>query len=107
LRAVGAEGSIGELAVIADPIEETYPYSGNTEFRHPSGGARFHTSRAQSLREPYLTKLAAHRAELREICARLGWGVSVHRTDGSPAEALLTLRMRLSAPEPGSYRWST
>jgi hypothetical protein len=27
--------------------------------------------------------------------------MSIHRTDGSPAEILLALRMRLSAPEPG------
>ena len=36
------------------------------------------------------------------ICARSGWGMSIHRTDGSPAEMLLALRMRLSAPEPGA-----
>ena len=32
----------------------------------------------------------------------IGWGMSIHRTDGSPAEMLLALRMRLSAPEPGA-----
>jgi hypothetical protein len=32
----------------------------------------------------------------------LGWGVSINRTDGSPAEMLLALRMRLSAPEPSA-----
>jgi hypothetical protein len=28
--------------------------------------------------------------------------MSIHRTDASPAEILLALRMRLSAPEPGA-----
>ena len=37
IRAVSAEGAIGELVMIADPIEETYPFSGNTEFLHPAG----------------------------------------------------------------------
>ncbi len=60
------------------------------------------TPRAQSLRDEYLARLAAHRDALKQICARLGWGLSLHRTDASAAEALLALRMRLAAPEIGS-----
>jgi uncharacterized protein (DUF58 family) len=101
IRAVSAEGAIGELVLIADPIEETYPFSGNTEFLHPAGAFRLISPRAQSLREAYLARLAAHREALRRICARLAWGMSLHRTDASVAEILLALRMRLSAPEPG------
>ncbi len=101
IRAVSAEGAIGELVMIVDPIEETYPFSGNTEFLHPAGSLSILTPRAQNLREAYLTRLAAHRETIRGICARSGWGMSIHRTDGSPAEMLLALRMRLSAPEPG------
>jgi uncharacterized protein (DUF58 family) len=105
LRAVSAEGAIGELVLIADPIEETYPFSGNTEFLHPSGAIRLVSPRAQNLREAYLDRLAAHRESLQRICARLGWGISLHRTDASAAEILLALRMRLSAPELGeAYR---
>jgi len=106
IRAIGAEGAIGQLVVIADPIEEIYPFSGNVEFRHPAGKAWFVSPQAQSLREAYLGRLAEHRARLEEICHRLGWGASLHRTDQSTAEALLTLRMRLAAPEPSSERWS-
>jgi uncharacterized protein (DUF58 family) len=60
------------------------------------------TPRAQNLRDAYLARLAAHREAIRGICASSGWGMSIHRTDGSPAEMLLALRMRLSAPEPGT-----
>ena len=101
LRAVSADGAIGELVMIVDPIEETYPFAGNTEFLHPAGSLRVLTPRAQNLRDAYLSRLAAHRDAIREICARAGWGMSIHRTDGSPAEMLLALRMRLSAPESG------
>ena len=101
IRAVSAEGALGELVMIVDPIEETYPFSGNTEFLHPAGSLSVPTPRAQNLREAYLARLAAHRETMRGICARSGWGMSIHRTDGSPAEILLALRMRLSAPEPG------
>jgi uncharacterized protein (DUF58 family) len=102
IQAVSAEGAIGELVMIADPIEETYPFSGNTEFLHPAGALRLVASRAQNLRDAYLARLAAHRETIRGICARSGWGMSLHRTDASPAEILLTLRMRLSAPEPSA-----
>ena len=100
IGAVSAEGAIGELVMIVDPIEETYPFFGNTEFLHPAGSLRVLTPRAQNLRDAYLARLAAHRDAIRAICTRLGWGMSIHRTDGSPAEMLLVLRMRLSAPEP-------
>jgi uncharacterized protein (DUF58 family) len=102
IRAVSAEGAIGELVMIVDPIEETYPFSGNTEFLHPSGSLSVLTPRAQSLRDPYLARLADHRETIRGICASSGWGMSIHRTDGSPAEVLLALRMRLSALESGA-----
>jgi len=104
LRAIAGDGAIGELVAVVDPIEETYPFSGHVEFLHPSGSMRLATRRAQDLRDAYLNRLAAHRAALKTICARLGWGLSLHRTDASAAEALLTLRMRLSAPEIGARR---
>jgi uncharacterized protein (DUF58 family) len=102
IRAVSAEGAIGELVMIVDPIEETYPFSGNTEFLHPAGSLRVLTPRAQNLRDAYLARLAAHREAIRGTCTRSGWGMSIHRTDGSPAEILLALRMRLSGPESGA-----
>ncbi len=101
IGAVSAEGAIGELVMIVDPIEETYPFFGNIEFLHPAGSLRVLTPRAQNLRDAYLASLAIHRDAIRAICTRLGWGMSIHRTDGSPAKMLLALRMRLSTPEPG------
>jgi uncharacterized protein (DUF58 family) len=99
IRAISAEGAIGELVTVVDPIEETYPFSGNVEFLHPDGRLRLLRPKAQNIREAYLAKLAAHREELRRICASRGWGMSLSRTDGSAAETLLALRMRLSAPD--------
>ncbi len=104
LKAIAAEGAVGELVVVVDPIEEIYPFSGHVEFLHPGGEARFVTPSAETLRAPYLARLAAHRDRLRQICGRLGWRMSLHRTDASAAEALLALRMRLSAPEIGAHR---
>ncbi len=103
LKSLAADGAVGELVAIVDPIEETYPFSGNVEFLHPAGSMRLVAPRAQSLREAYLERLAAHRAAVKEISARLGWGLTLYRTDASAAEVLLALRMRLSAPEIGAF----
>ncbi len=102
LRAIGAEGAIGQLVLIVDPIEETYPFAGNVEFLHPGGGDRLLSPRAENMREAYLARLEAHRESLRYACSRLGWGFSLHRTDASAAETLLNLRVRLAAPDFGA-----
>jgi uncharacterized protein (DUF58 family) len=102
IRSISAEGAVGELLMIVDPIEEAYPFSGDIEFLHPNGALRLLRPAAQNIRSAYLARLAAHRAKLREICASRGWGFSLHRTDGSAAETLLALRMRLSAPDFGA-----
>ncbi len=102
LRSISAQGAIGEVVIVVDPIEETYPFSGNVEFLHPDGSLSLLRPRAQNLREAYLAKLAAHREALRRICRSTGWGMSLSRTDSSAAEILLALRMRLSAPDLGA-----
>ena len=56
LRTIAAEGAIGELVMVVDPIEETYPFSGNVEFLHPAGSLRLLSPRAQSMREDYLER---------------------------------------------------
>ena len=86
--------------MIADPIEETYPFSGNIEFLDPAGSLSVLTPRAQNLRDAYLARLAAHRETIRGLCAHSGWGMSIHRTDASPAEILLALRIAFPRPNP-------
>ena len=71
LRTIAAEGAIGELVMVVDPIEETYPFSGNVEFLHPAGSLRLLSPRAQSMREDYLARLSAHREALRRPAAAL------------------------------------
>ena len=84
--------------MIADPIEETFPFEGHAEFIGADGAARLRAPRAQSLREAYLARLAApSRGDTRGLRAR-GWGFALHRTDRPAAQALLALRMRLEGP---------
>ena len=101
-----ARGAEGQALMIADPIEETFPFEGHTEFLAAAGSERLRAPRAQSLRDPYLARLAAHREAVRAACVARGWGFALHRTDASAAQALLALRARLAGPEPARAGWS-
>ena len=101
-----ARGAEGQLVMVADPIEEIFPFQGHTEFLAAAGRGRLRAPRAQSLRDPYLERLAAHREAVRAACALRGWGFALHRTDASAAQALLALRARLAGPEPARAGWS-
>ena len=106
IGALAAQGAEGQLVMIADPIEETFPFVGHTEFLEAGGFARLRAPRAQNLREAYLKRLAEHREAIRAACAARGWGFALHRTDQSAAQALLALRSRLAGPEPKTTAWS-
>ncbi|WP_298436797.1 DUF58 domain-containing protein [uncultured Jannaschia sp.] len=91
LTAAADRGVKGSLVQILDPEEEAFPYDGRTVFESMSGAIRFETLKAGQLREDYLARLAARRAELSDLCARTGWRFQIHRTDAAPGPALLTL----------------
>jgi uncharacterized protein (DUF58 family) len=106
IRALSAQGAVGQVLMIADPIEEAFPFVGHTEFLAADAAARLRAPRAQNLREPYLERLAEHREAIRAACAARGWGFALHRTDRSAAQALLALRSRLAGPGPTTTAWS-
>ena len=99
IQTLAARGAEGQILMIADPIEELFPFSGHTEFLEAGGATRLRAPRAQTLRETYLKRLAAHREAVRAACAVRGWDFALHRTDQSAAQALLALRARLAGPE--------
>jgi len=106
IATIAASGAEGQILMIADPIEETFPFLGHTEFLAAVGAGRLRVPRAQSLREAYLERLTAHREAIRAACLARGWGFALHRTDQSAAQALLSLHARLAGPEPAKAGWS-
>src|SRR5260370_10957455 len=98
IDALSAQGAVGQALMIADPIEETFPFQGHTEFIGVDGSTRLRAPRAQGLRDAYLVKLAAHRDDVRAACAARGWDFALHRPDRPAAQALLALRIRLEGP---------
>lgn len=95
IQTLAAAGARGHLVMIADPIEETFPFTGHTEFEDVDSSARLRVGRAESFREDYVQRLAAHREAVRAEAVKHGWTVMLHRTDRPASEALLALRMRM------------
>ena len=107
MRSLAGNGTTGHLIQVLDPAEETLPYSGRTEFVGVEGSERWIADRAESLREAYQARLAAHRDELSSLCRSLGWSFAVHHTDRPATEPVLALILRLAghdaaAPKPAT-----
>ncbi|MEI8146332.1 MAG: DUF58 domain-containing protein [Alphaproteobacteria bacterium] len=99
VKSLATTGSRGHVLQISDPIEETFPYRGRVEFEELEDGLTITAGRAETWRDDYVNKLAAHRAGLKHECDGLGWSFGIHRTDAAPANAILALHQRMG---PGS-----
>lgn len=100
IETMASRGAVGHVVMIADPVEETFPFSGHTEFLDVDSTARLRVGEAQTFRGDYESRLAAHRDAIRAICRSRGWSLLLHRTDRPASEILLNLRMRLEAGRP-------
>ena len=96
LDPLARRGVRAHLIEIADPAEETFPYSGRTEFRDPETGERLTAGRAETLTDDYRNLYSARRHELASWCRRLGWSYTVNHTDALASEALVKVHMALS-----------
>jgi uncharacterized protein (DUF58 family) len=86
---------------IVDPAEEVFPYSGRVEFVEPESGEMITAGRAENWRADYEARIARHRADIRADTDRLRWSFTIHRTDRSAADVLLSLHARLGAGQDG------
>ncbi|MGQ4273332.1 DUF58 domain-containing protein [Terrihabitans sp. B22-R8] len=93
---LAGNGARGHILALSDPVEESFPFSGRTEFVDPESAARLTFGRAQDLRQNYADRLAAHRAAIDSAAAAFGWSSARHITGNPATEALLALHARLS-----------
>jgi len=100
---LSARGARGHLVMIADPVEETFPFAGHTEFVDVDSDARLRVGQAETFRSDYISRLAAHRDAVMTAARRRGWSFLPHRTDRPASEALLALRMRFEADLDGQF----
>jgi uncharacterized protein (DUF58 family) len=97
LQRLASHGARGHLVMIADPVEETFPFTGHTEFVDIDSAATLRVGKAETFRQDYVLRLAAHRDAVRAAARARGFTFALHRTDRPASEALLALRMRLEA----------
>ena len=89
-------GIHGHIIEISDPAEETFPYSGRTEFRDPETGQKLIAGRAETVAADYRQAWLARREALAQGVRRMGWSFLAHRTDRLASEALAAAHGHLS-----------
>lgn len=97
LDVLARHGVRAHLIEVADPAEETFPYSGRTEFTDPETGEKLTSGRAETLSEDYRALYIARRQELSAWARRLGWSYTVNHTDRLASEALVRVHMAMTA----------
>jgi uncharacterized protein (DUF58 family) len=82
--------------MVYDPAEEAFPFSGQTEF-FDEAGSLLRAGRAEDFAVAYRARLAAHRIAIEQAVRAQNWTFALHATDRPAAEALLGLRLALTA----------
>ena len=90
-NALAALGVKGHVVQVFDPVEETFPFNGRTEFVDTNSPNKLVIGQAQTMRQAYSEKLHQHRGQLRDLTKALGWTFSLHHTDQSPTKMLMAL----------------
>ena len=104
IEVLSARGARGHLVRIVDPVEEIFPFDGQTELIGVEDRDRLDIGDAKAFRARYQERMESHNAALREACARRGWSFDLHRTDRNASEALLALSQRVAMPNGQSGR---
>ena len=70
----------GILIALSDPIEENFPWQGRVRFSRPGTPLFRLFGRAETIREQYLERFAAHAAAIENLAASFGWQYVRHST---------------------------
>ena len=84
-------GVKGALVQTLDPQEEAFPFDGRTVFESMAGTLRHETLKAGDLRDRYLERLAARKADLADLAQTTGWQYTCHHSNDAAATALMWL----------------
>jgi uncharacterized protein (DUF58 family) len=97
VQEIAGRGSRGHLVVVADPIEETFPFAGQAVLHDLESGFSLDVGDAAAWGDAYRGRIRAHRAGLSEIARGIGWTLTLHRTDRPASEAALRLATLVAA----------
>lgn len=85
----------GVLLAVSDPVEHAFPFSGRTKFSRPGTNLDRLFGRAETVRDEYLEKMAAHEAALLSLAESMGWALIKHRTDQAGLRGAAALQLAL------------
>jgi uncharacterized protein (DUF58 family) len=91
-------GVRGHLVEVIDPVEEDFPYAGNTEFTDPETGARLIAGRAETVAIDYRRAFLARRETLIDAAKHYGWTYTISRTDRPATATLVKLHAAFAEP---------
>ena len=100
LRSIRGQGVTAFVLAVLDPAEVELPYSGHVRFKGLEDEGLALIGNVDRVRSDYAALLAQHRDTLADTSRRLGFRMTWHQTDHSPAAALLPVYMALGAGEP-------
>ncbi len=96
LKTLAGRGARGHLLMVSDPAEESFPFSGQTEFVDPEDGFRLRSGAAEEMAATYKARLLAHREGLHRLANSIGWTLIGHVTEKPASECLLRLSMAIA-----------
>ncbi|AWI88245.1 DUF58 domain-containing protein [Methylobacterium sp. DM1] len=97
VQANSVHGNRGHLVLVVDPVEESFPFTGQAVLHDPESGASLDIGEAGAWGEAYRSRIAAHRDGLSEIARQRGWTLTIHRTDRPASEAALRVLTLVAA----------
>jgi uncharacterized protein (DUF58 family) len=97
LEAISARGAHGHLVMIVDPVEETFPFSGQAMLHDLEVGVQLRVGDAGSWGSAYRERISLHREAIADLTRRRGWTMTVHHTDRPASEAALRVMTLLAA----------
>lgn len=97
IATIAGAGARLHLVQVLDPAEESFPFTGRTEFVDPESGQRITAGRAEAWGAEYRALIRRHRDTLADLQRRAGGSFLVHHTDRPAGEALIALHGRLAA----------
>ena len=96
IGAFASRGVRGHMVQVLDPAEETLPFSGRVRFEGLENEGDVLIGKAEAMGKYYRANMTNHRRGLQALARSAGWTFATHRTDRSPATALLALFLVLS-----------
>jgi uncharacterized protein (DUF58 family) len=93
---ISARGARGHLLRIVDPVEESFPFTGEALLEEVESERDLRVGDAAAWGDIYRPRFAAHGEAVAQACTSRGWTATVHRTDRPAAEAALRLMTLIS-----------